>query len=119
MIGAASIKIGPQSVLPTPKLCLWLAPNSDDCHHNTRDSLRAAVFRLKADALRWCKHSRKSLLTTLRVESLFFDGVAAQQAVDLMGRCRGKGRPGELRDAMIAGIVLVSRDAGDPEHIAF
>jgi len=39
-----------------------------------------------------------------------FDTVAAQQAADLMALRRKKGRPGELRDTMIAGIV-VSRHA--------
>jgi toxin FitB len=35
-----------------------------------------------------------------------FDIVAAQQAGDLMASHHKKGRPGELRDTMIAGIVL-------------
>jgi hypothetical protein len=35
-----------------------------------------------------------------------FDTVAAQQAGDLMALRHKKGRPGELRDTMIAGIVL-------------
>jgi predicted nucleic acid-binding protein len=35
-----------------------------------------------------------------------FDTVAAQQAADLMALRRKKGSPGELRDTMIAGIVL-------------
>ncbi len=34
-----------------------------------------------------------------------FDGAAAQQAGDLMASRHKKGRPGELRDTMIAGIV--------------
>jgi len=37
-----------------------------------------------------------------------FDAVAAQQAGDLMALRHRKGRPGELRDTMIAGIVLAS-----------
>jgi predicted nucleic acid-binding protein len=37
-----------------------------------------------------------------------FDTVAAQQAGDLMALCHRQGRPGELRDTMIAGIVLAS-----------
>jgi predicted nucleic acid-binding protein len=37
----------------------------------------------------------------------FFDSAAAQQAADLMAT-RQKGRPGELRDTMIAGIALAS-----------
>jgi toxin FitB len=35
-----------------------------------------------------------------------FDTAAAQQAGDLMALRHKKGRPGELRDTMIAGIVL-------------
>jgi predicted nucleic acid-binding protein len=37
-----------------------------------------------------------------------FDTAAAQQAGDLMALRYTKGRPGELRDTMIAGIVLAS-----------
>jgi predicted nucleic acid-binding protein len=37
-----------------------------------------------------------------------FDSAAAQQAADLMAARQKKGRPGELRDTMIAGIVLAS-----------
>lgn len=37
-----------------------------------------------------------------------FDTVAAQHAGDLMAVRYRKGRPGELRDTMIAGIVLAS-----------
>ena len=35
-----------------------------------------------------------------------FDTVAAQQAGDLMASRHRKGRPGDLRDTMLAGIVL-------------
>jgi predicted nucleic acid-binding protein len=35
-----------------------------------------------------------------------FDAAAAQQSGDLMAARHKKGRPGELRDTMIAGIVL-------------
>lgn len=35
-----------------------------------------------------------------------FDDAAAQQASDLMAARHKKGRPGDLRDTMIAGIVL-------------
>ena len=37
-----------------------------------------------------------------------FDTVAAQEAGDLMSMRHKEGRPGELRDTMIAGIVLAS-----------
>jgi predicted nucleic acid-binding protein len=38
-----------------------------------------------------------------------FDTLAAQHAADLMAVRQQIGRPGELRDTMIAGIVLASR----------
>jgi toxin FitB len=36
-----------------------------------------------------------------------FDAAAAQQAGDLMASRHKKGKPGDLRDTMIAGVVLV------------
>lgn len=38
-----------------------------------------------------------------------FDATAAQEAADLMVARHRRGRPGELRDTMIAGIVLACR----------
>ena len=38
-----------------------------------------------------------------------FDTLAAQHAAELMAVRQKKGRPGELHDSMIAGIVLASR----------
>jgi predicted nucleic acid-binding protein len=40
-----------------------------------------------------------------------FDSDAAQRAADLMAIRQREGRPGELRDTMIAGIVLASHSA--------
>jgi hypothetical protein len=40
---------------------------------------------------------------------LSFDVTAAEQAAELMALRRRKGRPVELRDTMIAGIVMASR----------
>ena len=40
-----------------------------------------------------------------------FDGTAAQQAGDLMASRQKQGRPGDLRDSMIAGIVLAHHAA--------
>ena len=37
-----------------------------------------------------------------------FDSIAASQAADLMAKRHKSGRPGDLRDTMIAGIVLAS-----------
>lgn len=52
-----------------------------------------------------------------------FDTAAAQQAADLMAARYKRGRPGELRDTMIAGIVLachatlVTRNTSDFEDL--
>lgn len=48
----------------------------------------------------------KALVDKIERRVAPFDAVAAQQASDLMALRHKKGRPGELRDTMIAGIVL-------------
>jgi predicted nucleic acid-binding protein len=48
----------------------------------------------------------KALVDKIERRVAAFDTVAAQQAGDLMALRQKKGRPGELRDMMIAGIVL-------------
>ncbi|HEY2461364.1 MAG TPA: PIN domain-containing protein [Candidatus Acidoferrum sp.] len=47
-----------------------------------------------------------------------FDTAAAQQAADLMAARRPKGRPGESRDTMIAGIALATRATLATRNIA-
>ncbi len=48
----------------------------------------------------------EALLDKLGHRVAAFDAEAAQQAGDLMASRHKKGRPGDLRDTMIAGIVL-------------
>jgi toxin FitB len=48
----------------------------------------------------------KALVDKIERRVAAFDTAAAQQAGDLMALRHKKGRPGELRDTMIAGIVL-------------
>ena len=50
----------------------------------------------------------KVLLDKIESRVAPFDTAAAQQAGDLMALRHRKGRPGEFRDTMIAGIVLAS-----------
>lgn len=50
----------------------------------------------------------RTLVQKLQGRIVSFDLAAAQHAGDLMALCHRKGRPGELRDTMIAGIVLAS-----------
>lgn len=48
------------------------------------------------------------LNTAIQQRIASFDSAAAQQAADLMAARQKKGRPGDLRDTMIAGIVLAT-----------
>jgi predicted nucleic acid-binding protein len=48
----------------------------------------------------------KALVDKIERRVAAFDTAAAQQAGDLMALRHKKGRPGELRDTMIAGIVM-------------
>lgn len=47
-----------------------------------------------------------SILERMGQRVIPFDDAAADRAADLMAARRQKGRPGDLRDAMIAGIAL-------------
>lgn len=51
----------------------------------------------------------KMLTDTIEGRVASFDAAAAQHSSDLMATRHKKGRPGDLRDTMIAGIVLASR----------
>jgi predicted nucleic acid-binding protein len=53
----------------------------------------------------------EALLDKIGQQVAAFDGAAAQHAADLMASRHKKGRPGDLRDTMIAGIVLAHRAA--------
>jgi predicted nucleic acid-binding protein len=48
----------------------------------------------------------EALLASMGQRVLTFDVAAAQQASDLMATRQKKGRPGDLRDTLIAGIAL-------------
>lgn len=51
----------------------------------------------------------EALLDKIGQRVAAFDAAAAQQAGDLMASRHKKGRPGDLRDTMIAGLVLAHR----------
>jgi predicted nucleic acid-binding protein len=53
----------------------------------------------------------EALLDRIGQRVAVFDAAAAQHAADLMASRHKKGRPGDLRDTMIAGIVLAHRAA--------
>ena len=52
--------------------------------------------------------SFKELLVKLERRIASFDVVAAEEAANLMAQRQRRGRPGDLRDTMIAGILLAS-----------
>src|SRR6266496_3657723 len=54
-------------------------------------------------------HAFEALLEAIGHRIAPFDAAAAEQAGDLMASRQKKGRPGDLRDTMIAGIVLAHR----------
>ena len=76
------------------------------------------VTELRFGLLKLAAGQKKTALT-IALEKLFsekiqgriagFDTSAAEQAAELMALRRQRGRPGELRDTMIAGIALATR----------
>jgi len=60
----------------------------------------------------------EELLARMGQRVLAFDVAAAQQASDLMAARHKKGRPGDLRDTMIAGIALAQRATLATRNIA-
>ena len=54
-------------------------------------------------------HAFEILLEKIGNRVVPFDVAATQQSADLMASRQKKGRPGDLRDTMIAGIVLAQR----------
>ena|SRR5579859_1685555 len=54
-------------------------------------------------------HAFELLLDKIDHRIASFDSTAAERAGDLMATRQKKGRPGDLRDTMIAGIVLAHR----------
>jgi toxin FitB len=53
-------------------------------------------------------HAFELMLDKIGGRVAAFDSFAARQAADLMAGRQKKGRPGDLRDTMIAGIVLAN-----------
>jgi len=75
------------------------------------------VFEIRIGLQVMATGKRKGLLMTafdrllnemIEQRIAYFDSVAAEQAADLMAARQKKGRSGELRDTMIAGIVLAT-----------
>jgi len=76
------------------------------------------VFEIRFGLQTMPAGNRQSTMSTLfeswlnevvRQRVAFFDDTAARQAAELAAQRQKSGRPGDLRDTMIAGIVLASR----------
>jgi len=101
------------SVTPDKNVIAWLDRQPRTSIWTTSVTVLEVRFRLQIMA---SGKRRSALLQAFeevlgRMERrvLPFDAAAAQQAGDLMATRHLKGRPGELRDTMIAGIVLAQR----------
>ena len=79
----------------------------DNFHHDSGSSLRTRNHGdgKKRSAL---IQAFEALLEAIGQRVAPFDADAARQAAELMASRQKKGRPGDLRDTMIAGIVLAS-----------
>lgn len=99
---------------PDPAVVLWL----DRQPRSSIWTTSITVFEIRFGLQVMAAGKRRSyllsafdqLLTDLIQQRIApFDTAAAQQAADLMAARQKNGRPGELRDTMIAGITLASR----------
>lgn len=98
---------------PDPQVVAWLDRQPRTSIWTTSITLLEVRFGLKIMTM--CKRRSllmdafASVLEKLGHRVVSFDIAAAQQAGDLMAARHKKGRPVELRDTMIAGIVLAQR----------
>ena len=64
------------------------------------------------------RHSFDALLNKMEDRVALFDQVAAYKAADLMASRQKKGSPRNLRDTMIAGIVLAHKASVATRNVA-
>ena len=99
--------------VPQPKVVDWL--NSQPRSSVWITSITALEVRFGLEVMPASKkrtallRSFESLLDAIEQRIAAFDADAAEQASLLMARRQNEGRPVELRDTMIAGIVLARR----------
>jgi len=103
-------------MLPQPDASVvkWLDAQPDASIWTTSITLmelRAGVETLPAGRRReqLAQELEKVLREEIDGRYVSFDVPAAERAAILMGQRKPKGRPGEIRDTMIAGIALASR----------
>jgi predicted nucleic acid-binding protein len=102
-------------VAPEPKVIAWLDRQSQTAVWTTSVTVFEIRFGLQIMAggkrRSALLQAFESLLRRIEHRVASFDDAAASQAADLMASRQNKGRPIDLRDTMIAGIVL-ARQAG-------
>jgi toxin FitB len=100
---------------PEPKVIAWLDRQSQTAVWTTSVTVFEIRFGLQIMAggkrRSALLQAFESLLRRIEHRVASFDDAAASQAADLMASRQNKGRPIDLRDTMIAGIVL-ARQAG-------
>ncbi|MGA2744376.1 MAG: type II toxin-antitoxin system VapC family toxin [Candidatus Sulfotelmatobacter sp.] len=109
-------------VAPEPKVIAWLDRQSRTSIWTTSVTVFEIRFGLQimSNGKRRTALLQKfeSLLGRLEHRVASFDDAAASQAADLMALRQSKGRPIDLRDTMIAGIVLARQAAIATRNVA-
>jgi predicted nucleic acid-binding protein len=102
-------------MLPRPSVQVFLWMNSQPISSLWTTSIN--IYEIRYGLQSMPEGRKRSALMTLferwlaeviQQRILSFDAIAAQCAADLATECKAKGRPGDPRDTMIAGIVLAS-----------
>src|SRR5438105_2441258 len=107
---------------PEVKIVAWLDAQPRDSVWIT--SITALEVRFGLQIMSAAKkrtalfHAFESLLETIDHRVAAFDVAAAEHAGDLMARRQHAGRPADLRDTMIAGIVLARRASLATRNVA-
>ena len=98
---------------PDPKVVAWLDQQPRTSVWTTSLTLLEIRFGLEIMATgkrrSLLMQAFEGLLDMMGQRIAAFDAAAACEAADLMASRKRRGRPGELRDTMIAGIVLAHR----------
>jgi toxin FitB len=101
---------------PDPIVISWLDQQAWTSLWTTSITIMEARYGLTIMSVGRRRSEREAAFARLIEENferrvLVFDHVAAEHAALLMGARHRAGRPGELRDTMIAGIALAQRAA--------
>jgi len=101
-------------VAPDETVAKWLDQQPRDSIWLTSVTVMEVRFGLHTMSASRKQNALAQALVTLLDEKIqgriaSFDAAAAEQAAELMARRKVKGRPMDVRDAMIAGIALASR----------